>query len=53
MPYIPSEVVAQAREMDLLTYAKDDQDGRPQRQDHQADGKIHGQSGGQDHAENH
>ena len=34
-------------------YAKGDQDGRPQRQNHQADGKIHGQGGGQDHAEKH
>lgn len=32
---------------------KNDQNGRPQRQAHQADGKIYGQSGGQDHAENH
>ena len=34
-------------------HAKDDQNGGSQRQDHQADGKIHGQGGRQDHAENH
>lgn len=32
---------------------KNDQNGRPQRQDHQADGKIHRQGSSQDHAENH
>ena len=33
-------------------YAKGDQDGRPQRQNHQADGKSRA-GGGQDHAEKH